>query len=82
MAALPIHHFFQGIAASIYVATHKKRKTIMIGRRFMNGIGEFFGVVESAVAVSAAVRDRRRAKEADLKRLGIDPEQFYAMRRY
>ncbi len=54
----------------------------MIGRRFMNGIGEFFGVVESAVAVSAAVRDRRRAKEADLKRLGIDPEQFYAMRRY
>ena len=54
----------------------------MIGRRLMTELGDFFGVVESAVAVSAAVRDRRRANETDLKRLGIDPEQFYATRRY
>ncbi|EKF19439.1 hypothetical protein [Nitratireductor pacificus] len=53
-----------------------------MSRNFMRGIGEFFGTIESAMAVSAAVRDRRRAKAADLKRLGIDPEQFYASQRY
>ncbi|MBN7758543.1 hypothetical protein JF546_10275 [Nitratireductor aquimarinus] len=52
----------------------------MSARSFMSGIGEFFGVIESAVAVSSAVRNRRRAPDADLRRLGIDPEQFYATR--
>ncbi|WP_336071697.1 hypothetical protein [Nitratireductor rhodophyticola] len=52
----------------------------MSARRFVTEIGEFFGVIESAVAVSAAVRNRRRAQDADLRRLGIDPEQFYGMR--
>lgn len=51
----------------------------MSTRKFISGIGEFFGVIESAVAVSAAVRNRRRAKDADLRRLGIDPERFYGM---
>ncbi|EKF44364.1 hypothetical protein [Nitratireductor indicus] len=49
-------------------------------RSFMRGIGDFFGTFESAMAVSAAVRDRRRVKETDLMRLGIDPSQFYQIR--
>ncbi|WP_163265100.1 hypothetical protein [Chelativorans alearense] len=48
----------------------------MRARRFMTGIGEFFDTVGSAIAVSAAVRDRRPARPADLARLGIDAEQF------
>ncbi|MCT7378609.1 hypothetical protein [Chelativorans salis] len=48
----------------------------MRARRFMVGIGEFFDTVGSAMAVSAAVRDRRPARADDLARLGIDPEQF------
>ncbi|WP_201285550.1 hypothetical protein [Chelativorans xinjiangense] len=53
----------------------------MRARRFMTGIGEFFDTVNSAMAVSAAVRDRRPAHPADLARLGIDPEQFRQINR-
>lgn len=54
----------------------------MSRRRFTDGIGNFFGVVGSAVAVSAALRDRRRARDTDLERLGIDPKRFHAMERF
>lgn len=49
-------------------------------QRFMNGIGEFIDTIGSAVAVSAAVRDRRPVRDADLVRLGIDPERFRQIR--
>lgn len=45
-------------------------------RRFVNGVGDFFDMMGSAIAVSAAVRDHRPARPADLKRLGLDPEVF------
>lgn len=54
----------------------------MNSRGFANRIGNFFGVIESAVAVSAAVRDHRKARDADLERLGIDPKHFHQMRQY
>ena len=50
-------------------------------RRFMVGFGEFFDTVGSAIAVSAALRDRRPARPDDLMRLGIDPERFREMTR-
>ncbi len=46
------------------------------------GITEFLDIVGSAIAVSAATRDRRRAKDADLLRLGIDPVQFRGIKRF
>lgn len=45
-------------------------------RRFVNGVGDFFDMVGSAIAVSAAVREHRPARSTDLKRLGLDPETF------
>jgi hypothetical protein len=44
--------------------------------RFIKGIGSFLELVDSAIAVSSAVRDRRPTREADLVRLGIDPKAF------
>ncbi len=39
-------------------------------------IAEFFGLVRSAIAVSAAAEARRPAPRRHLERLGIDPDQF------
>ncbi|WP_274423728.1 hypothetical protein [Chelativorans sp. YIM 93263] len=52
----------------------------MSRHRYLAGVGNFFGAMGSAIAVSAAVRDRRAANPADLSRLGIDPEQFQRIR--
>lgn len=54
----------------------------MKARKFVTGVGEFFDFMGSAMAVSAAVRNRQPARAADLQRLGIDPEQFSRIRRY
>ncbi|KFB11304.1 MULTISPECIES: hypothetical protein [Nitratireductor] len=51
-------------------------------RKVLSGIGGFFDLVGSAMAVSAAVRDRRPARSSDLSRLGIDPDQFRQINRY
>jgi len=45
-------------------------------RNIINGIGRFFVVMDSAIAVSNAVRERRPVRDADLVKLGIDPERF------
>lgn len=46
------------------------------------GITEFLDIVGSAFAVSAAVRERRQADDADIRRLGLNPEQFRAIGRF
>lgn len=38
-------------------------------------------VIGSAIAASAAVEGGRRPKAGDLTRLGIEPQQFYRIRR-
>ncbi|WP_309084259.1 hypothetical protein [Chelativorans sp.] len=48
----------------------------MRARNFVNGIGRFFDVMDSAIKVSNAVNNRRRPNAADLTKLGIDPERF------
>lgn len=50
--------------------------------RFTRGISEFFNIVGSAVAVSAATREGRRARTSDLQRLGIDPQRFREIKRF
>ena len=45
-------------------------------RNIINGIGRFFVVMDSAIAVSNAVRERRPVRDADLVKLGIDPARF------
>jgi hypothetical protein len=47
---------------------------------FIKGIGSFLELVDSAIAVSSAVRDRRPTRDADLVRLGIDPKEFREVR--
>lgn len=48
----------------------------MSRKAFAAGLSDFFGIFSSAVAVSAATREHRRPRDADLQRLGIDPVQF------
>jgi hypothetical protein len=54
----------------------------MSSRTIASGFTEFLGVIGSALAVSAATRQYRQPGDADLKRLGIDPNQFHRIRRY
>lgn len=54
----------------------------MSNRSLRRGITEFLDVVGSALAVSAATRNHRQAKDADLMRLGIDPVQFRGIKRF
>ena len=54
----------------------------MSNRSLTRGITEFLDVVGSALAVSAATRNHRQAKDADLMRLGIDPVQFRGIKRF
>lgn len=49
-------------------------------RSFRRNFLEIFGVLRSAVAVSAAVEAGRPARTGDLIRLGLDPEQFGTIR--
>lgn len=41
-----------------------------------NVFGRAFAVVSAAIAVSAAVENRRRPSNRDLNTLGIDPKSF------
>ena len=43
---------------------------------FIRRIGSFIDVMDSAIAVSNAVRGGRPARDADLIKLGIDPLRF------
>ncbi len=54
----------------------------MANRFLTRGISEFLDIVGSALAVSAATREHRRARDADLLRLGIDPVQFREIKRF
>jgi len=47
-------------------------------RSFFN---EVFGSLSSAVSVAAAIEGRRKPRAHDLRRLGIDPDQFNGIRR-
>uniref|UniRef100_Q11BD2 Uncharacterized protein n=2 Tax=Phyllobacteriaceae TaxID=69277 RepID=Q11BD2_CHESB len=51
-------------------------ETKMRKRTFISGISSFFGMVDSAMRVSNAVRNRAQPRSADLVRLGIDPDRF------
>ena len=60
-----------------------KRKVLHMSNGILTrGIIEFLDIVGSALAVSAATRDRRQARDADLLRLGIEPAQFRGIRRF
>ena len=54
----------------------------MSSRTIASGFHAFIDVVGSALAVSAATRQYRQPGDKDLKRLGIDPDQFHGIRRY
>ena len=43
-------------------------------------IGEFFAVLNDAIAVSSAVQTGHQPKARNLRGLGIDPEQFRKIR--
>lgn len=60
----------------------KMKATTMSNRFLTRGITEFLDVVGSALAVSAATREHRPARDADLRRLGIDPVQFRSIQRF
>jgi len=45
-------------------------------RNLVSGISEFFGVMDSAIRVSTAVRNRAQPRSTDLVKLGIDPARF------
>lgn len=48
----------------------------MVKHRAFGGIGSFFDIVASAIAVSSAVREHRKPRASDLAQLGIDPARF------
>ncbi|HRP79249.1 MAG TPA: hypothetical protein PL183_09135 [Aquamicrobium sp.] len=48
----------------------------MSPRTFARGFSDFLDLAGSALAVSAAMHRYRQPSPADLKRLGIDPDQF------
>ncbi|MBL8580826.1 MAG: hypothetical protein JNL61_01195 [Rhizobiaceae bacterium] len=52
----------------------------MTTRKPLAALAEFFGIVGSAVAASAAVRVHARPKASDLRRLGVDPAAFERIR--
>ncbi|MBX9453070.1 MAG: hypothetical protein ACT6RL_08385 [Neoaquamicrobium sediminum] len=54
----------------------------MSNRSLTRGISEFLDIVGSAFAVSAATREHRPARDADLLRLGIDPVRFRGIKRF
>lgn len=57
-----------------------KEKTMGI-RPMTDRIADFIGVFGSAVAVSRCVEARRRPDPSDLRRIGINPEDFYRIGR-
>jgi len=52
-----------------------------MSRSLQRSVSSFFGIVRSAIAVSAAHEAGRAAQAHDLARLGIDPSQFRAIER-
>ena len=54
----------------------------MSSRTLNKGFSAFIEVVGSVLAVSAATRQYKQPGDADLKRLGINPDQFHGIRRY
>ena len=59
----------------IYCAAQSKGKTVAKIIR-NTGIGEFFGMMGSAINTAAALEKGRRPDARDLRRLGIDPMCF------
>lgn len=45
-------------------------------------IAEVFAIIGSAFAAAAAVDGGRRPRSRDLRNLGIDPEQYRAIREF
>lgn len=52
-----------------------------MSRSFSRSVSSFFGIVRSAIVVSAAAEAGRPAPARDLSALGLDPEQFNSIRR-
>lgn len=59
-----------------------RKAATMSMRNMTRGIAGFLDIVGSACAVSAAVREGRQAEDADLKRLGVDPQRFRSIKRF
>jgi hypothetical protein len=53
----------------------------MSTRRTLNSIVALVDLFGSAVAVSRSIEGRKRPAAADLRRLGIEPDQFYGIGR-
>ena len=74
-----------GIGVPIYFAAQQTaaftKERIMSPRSTFSAIGGFVDMVGSAIAASAAVEGGRRPKAGDLRRLGIEPRQFYRIGR-
>lgn len=82
MEAMPIRAYRTAMAIPIYAASHNAKGKMMSSRFLTRGITEFLDIVGSAIAVSAATREHRQARDADLRRLGIDPVQFRGIKRF
>ena len=78
---MPKRGWHRGGRLPIYVASHNA-KGMTMSSTLTRGITEFLDIVGSAFAVSAAVRERRQADDADIRRLGLNPEQFRAIGRF
>lgn len=50
-------------------------------RSVFSAVGGFMDIVGSAIAASAAVEGGRRPEAGNLRRLGIEPRQFYRIGR-
>lgn len=59
-----------------------KREKIMFSRQRRSAVVEIMSVIGDALAVAAAVRQRRQPKAHNLMGLGIDPDQFRRIGRY
>lgn len=57
----------------------KNKGSIAMSRNYARRINNFFDLIGSAYSVSAAARENRKARPEDLRRLGIDPDQFNGM---
>ena len=81
MAGLQSNLCCEGAAIPIYVALQQTaavtKESMMFKRSAFSAIGGFIDIVGSAIAASAAVEGGRRPHAGDLKRLGIEPRQFY-----
>jgi hypothetical protein len=79
MAGIRSQAYLTGPFGSISVSSQKE---IEMSGRWTAGrksVGQFFGVVGSAVASAQAIEAGRKPSARDARRLGIDPKAFDGM---